>query len=336
MATNKHAQIRYNTLDKCFRNTGRNYTITDLLEECNRAIIDFDSNAEGIKKRQLFDDIRYMQSSQGWEIVLNENLKFGRKKIYRYLDTNFSISNQGLNEADANHLKAALVTLSRFIGLPQFDWIQDLSLRLEDSFGLTKKVHNIISFDENLYLKGKEFITELYDAIHYKKVLNVKYQNFKSNEPSLITLHPYYLKQYNNRWFLLGKNTDFDNLTNLALDRIEHIQETDIDYIDTDIDFEEYFEDIVGVTLSDDSVEKIILKVSAEAINYIITKPLHGSQKMKERSDEYAIIELNVIPNYELLSQILSFGEGIEIVEPQYLRDRLKERIDLMKNKYKN
>ena len=223
-----------------------------------------------------------MQSEQGWSIELEEGIKLNRKRVFRYLDLDFSISNRPLNEADANHLKAALITLSRFKGLPQFDWIEDLSLRLEDSFNLTKESINIISFDQNMYLKGIEYITELYNAIHYKRVLEIKYKNFRSDQPSNIIIHPYYLKQYNNRWFLFGKNKDYDNLTNLALDRIESIEESDIPYIESNIDFDEYFEDVIGVTISEDTVQKVRLKVSNDSINYIITKPLHGSQKIKQ------------------------------------------------------
>lgn len=335
MATNKHAQIRYNTLDKCFRNPGRNYTLEDLLEECNQAIFDFDPNSEGIKRRQLYDDLRYMESEQGWSIELADSLKQGRKRIYRYADTNFSISNQPLNEVDANHLKSALLTLSRFKGLPQFDWVEELSVRLDDSFNLTKDTQEIISFDENEYLKGKEHITQLYNAIHYKKVLNVEYKSFRSVEPRIFTIYPYYLKQYNNRWFLLGKDERFETLTNLALDRIVTIKETNKKFIETDIDFNEYFEDVIGVSVNEGMAEKVILKVSNASINYIKTKPLHGSQKIKEENDDFTWVELELIPNYELESQILSFGDNIEVVDPLSLREGLKERIELLLTKYK-
>ena len=108
LATNKHAQIRYNTLDKCFRNTGRKYSIDDLVEACNVAICEFTGKEEGIKKRQLYDDIRYMESEQGWAIEL-EKTKDGRKVFYRYEDPNFSISNKPINETEANQLKEALL-----------------------------------------------------------------------------------------------------------------------------------------------------------------------------------------------------------------------------------
>lgn len=70
MSTNKHAIIRYQTLDKCFRNTGRKYAIDDLVEACNQSIYDFNGKDDGIKKRQLYDDIRFMESEQGWGIEL--------------------------------------------------------------------------------------------------------------------------------------------------------------------------------------------------------------------------------------------------------------------------
>ncbi|MFD1315228.1 helix-turn-helix transcriptional regulator [Namhaeicola litoreus] len=334
MATNKHAQIRYNTLDKCFRNTGRNYTLDDLLEACNNAILDFDPAAEGIKRRQLFDDIRFMQSEQGWSIELNDELKFGKKKVYRYLDPTFSISQQPLSESDANHLKAALATLSRFKGTPQYDWIEELSLRLEDNFKLKNTDQNIISFEENPYLQGKEHITQLYNAIHYQKVLKITYKSFNNPEPIIFTLHPYHLKQYNNRWFLLGKDERFETLTNLALDRIEKIEETAQKYTPTDIDFEEYFDDVIGVSISEKPLQSVLLKVSPNAIHYIRTKPLHGSQKIRPQ-EEHFLVELNLIPNYELESCLLSYGENIEVLEPTMLRDNLKTRIEELYKNYK-
>ena len=336
MSTNKHAQIRYNTLDKCFRNSGKNYTIDMLLEACNSDIFEFDPSAEGIKKRQLYDDIRFMQSEQGWSIELNEELKIGKKRIYRYLDPAFSISQQPLNESDANLLKAALITLSRFKGLPQFDWVEELTLRLEDNFKLSSRNRDIISFEENEYLKGIEYITQLYNAIHYKKVLEIKYQSFKSSQAIVFNLHPYYLKQYNNRWFLLGQDANYKNLTHLALDRISAIKECDLKFKDTDIDFNEYFEDVVGVTVPDIETCKLVLKISNDAIKYITTKPIHGSQKIIEKQNEFTTVQLELKPNYELESILLSFGENVEVIEPETLRSKIRERIKSLLNFYED
>lgn len=332
MATNKHAQIRYNILDKCFRNPGRNYTLEKLLEECNQAIYEFDPGTQGIKKRQLYEDIRYMESEQGWSIELVEGIKLGRKRIYRYINTSFSISNQKLNEADANQLKAAIISLSRL----QYDWADELSVRLREEFKIADEPRKIIEFEENEFLEGKEYISDLYNAILYKKVLKIGYQSFKQEEPQIFKLSPYYLKQFNNRWFLFGQDESFSTLSNLALDRIKSIEEINQPYRDTEIDFKEYFEDVVGVTVPNEESVKVVLKVAPASIDYISTKALHGSQKIKERNGDYNIVELDVIPNYELISRLLSFGENIEILEPAALRNQIETRIRLMKNKYDN
>lgn len=332
MSTNKHAIIRYQTLDKCFRNLGRNYAIEDLVEECNKSIYEYTGKEEGIKKRQLYDDIRFMESEQGWNIELRK-VKDGRTVFYKYENSNFSISNQPLNETEANQLREALLTLERFKGLPQYNWINEINARLESTFNLKQKNDVIISFEQNEYLKGLEFIPILYNAILYKKVLSINYKSFNSDEEIAIIVSPYYLKQYNMRWFLFAKSKDYESISNLALDRIETVKENNQEYIETDIDFNEYFEDVVGVTIPSDKTENIVLKIDKSLISYIKTKPLHGSQKIKESVDNYEV-HLKLIPNYELETLILSFGEKIQVLEPMSLVEKVNGRINKMKDNY--
>jgi predicted DNA-binding transcriptional regulator YafY len=332
LSTNKHAIIRYQTLDKCFRNSGRNYAIEDLVRECNKSIYEYTGKEEGIKKRQLYDDIRFMESEQGWNVELKKE-KEGRKVFYKYENSKFSISNQPLNETEANQLREALLTLDRFKGLPQYNWINEINTRLESTFNLKQQNNVIISFEQNEYLKGLQFISELYNAILYKKVLNIEYKNFKTAEGATIIISPYYLKQYNMRWFLFGKSNEYETLTNLALDRIESIEARSQEYIGTDIDFNEYFEDVIGVTIPLAQIENIILKVDNSLIPYITTKPLHGSQKIKEQ-DNNIEVHLKLIPNYELETLILSFGEKIQVLEPTTLVQKVKDRINKMANNY--
>lgn len=332
MSTNKHAIIRYQTLDKCFRNSGRNYAIDDLVEECNKSIYEYTGKEEGIKKRQLYDDIRFMESEQGWSIELKK-FKDGRRVFYKYEDSNFSISNQPLNETEAIQLREALLTLDRFKGLPQYNWINEISARLESSFNLKQKDEIIISFEQNEYLRGLQFIPELYNAILYKKVISITYKSFNSEEGFSITISPYYLKQYNMRWFLFGKSDKYETISNFALDRIEKIASTNEDYIVTNIDFNEYFEDIIGVTIPSDKIENIILQVDKTLIPYITTKPLHGSQKIKEIENNFEV-HLKLIPNYELETLILSFGEKLQVLEPRILLEKVTERIKKMNNNY--
>jgi len=273
-----------------------------------------------------------MESEQGWNIELKK-MKDGRTVFYKYENSNFSISNQPLNETEANQLREALLTLDRFKGLPQYNWINEINARLESSFNLKQKEEIIISFEQNEYLRGLEFIPELYNAILYKKVLNIGYKSFNSVEVKSITISPYYLKQYNMRWFLFGKSEDYETITNLALDRIESLVPENKNYITPNIDFNEYFEDVIGVTIPADKIEDVVLKVDKKLISYITTKPLHGSQKIKEMGNNFEV-HLKLIPNYELETLILSFGEKMQVLEPITLVENIKQRINKMKNNY--
>mgnify|MGYP000674512180 CR=1 FL=1 len=334
MATNKHAIIRYQALDRCFRNTARRYYIDDLIEACNQALYEFEGVEEGVKRRQIYDDIRFMESEQGYSIPL-EKIRDGKRVFYRYSDPNFSINKEPLNEAEAEQLKEALLTLNRFKGMPQFEWVNEMITRLQSSFNLVKTDKQIIEFEHNPFLQGLEHITNLYYAISYEKVLVIRYQGFKQEKEDQFYFHPYYLKQYNNRWFVFGLHEELGKIANLALDRIKYIEEVRQQYKPTDIDFEEYFEDVVGVTIPDDGeVQKILLSVDLSLFAYIESKPIHGSQKIKERKDDSALIELELIPNYEFESLILSYGSKIKILEPVELAKRMKNSAEQIKLNY--
>jgi predicted DNA-binding transcriptional regulator YafY len=333
MATNKNATIRYQTLNRCFRNPGRKYYIDDLIEACNDSLLDIDPSSTGIKRRQLLDDIKFMRDSQGFDAPI-ESLRDGKKAYYRYSDLSFSINNQPLNEKEAGQLKEALLTLSRFKGIPQFEWVDEIKTRLEASFQL-KSREKVIEFEENPFLKGKEHIGILYDAIVNKQILEIQYHPFNKLEPIKIILNPYFLKQYNSRWFLFGRNEEFNTISNLPLDRIIEINETQMHFTDSDTwDFEEFFEDVVGVTVKQNiEPEKIILKISKQLWPYIESKPIHGSQKVKVKNDENVIIELTLQINYELTSVIFAFGEDVKVVAPEELKSIIKNKAEaLLKN----
>jgi predicted DNA-binding transcriptional regulator YafY len=334
MSTNKHATIRYHALDQCFRNPGRRYYIEDLVAACNSALYEFTGGSDGVKKRQIFDDIRFMESEQGWSIAL-DRIKEGKRVYYRYADTSFSIKNQPLNEMEANQLKETLMLLSRFKGMPQFDWMDEMIVRLQSAFKLAETSSEVVGFEQNPYLKGLEYFSEAFNAIIYHKTLLIRYKSFKQEKVSELIFHPYYLKQYNNRWFLFGWNHGKALISNLALDRIEDIQHSNEKFEkNNSIDFEEFFEDVIGVSVPlGQQPEKVILKVTDTLWPYIQTKPLHGSQKLLAKSDGVHVIELNVIVNYELSALLFSMGEELKVLEPAELSERIQNKAkSLIKN----
>jgi predicted DNA-binding transcriptional regulator YafY len=334
MSVNKYAFIRYKVLDRCFRNPGRMYFIEDLIDECNLVLTDYDPNCSGISRRTIFNDIEFMESEFGWSVPLGR-YTVGKRCYYRYYELGFSITNQPLNMVEADQLKSALIIMSRFSGVPQFEWVDELIPQLEAQFDLKKREHAVISFESNQYLKGKEHLSILFDSINNEQVLHINYKDFKSKEPYAFNFHPYYLKQYNSRWFVFGRHHEFENSTwNLALDRIISIESTSRKYIKTDIDWEEYFDDFIGVSKPFNAdIEKIELLFSSSLSPYIKTKPIHPSQIEKE-SEEGLHIKIQVIPNFELEQLILSFGEGVKVVQPEFLKNKISQRIKSANNHY--
>lgn len=337
MSVNKNALIRYKVLDSCFRNHAKKYFIEDLIDECSNVLAELNSNSNGISRRQIFQDILFMESSEGWSIELEKN-RLGKRIYYRYVNPKYSINNMPLNELEINHLKSAMDILSQFKGMPQFEWMNETLPKLQHrtTKGLNEKT--IIEFDSNQYLKGIENLGVIYNAIYYKKVLLIKYFPFEATEAFDIIIHPYYLKQYNNRWFLYGYNPVKNKYDwNLALDRIKSIEELNEQYqINDTIDWQEYFEDIVGVTKPENAkVENVVLLFKGKTGHYVESKPIHGSQKLKRIDSSTVEVNLNVVINYELERLILSYADSVQVLKPKSLIDSMIEKTKMAIAQYK-
>ncbi len=331
MSTNKFALIRYKILDSCFRNYGRRYFIDDLIVECSKVLQEISGESAGISRRQIFDDISFMESSEGWQIELVRK-KDGRKVYYQYTDSTFSINNMPLNEIEIHHLSSIIDSLSQFKGMPQFEFLNEILPKLKQGIDIKNTSLKIMEFDTNEFLKGIENLGILYNSIFYQKVLHIAYKPFENELPFEIEFHPYYLKQYNNRWFLFGYNPEVNKYDwNLAIDRIESIQEiSNKDYqINNEIDWQEYFEDMIGVTKPfGGKLEDIVLHFYGKTGKYMETKPLHGSQKSSWIDDNTFEVRLKLMVNYEFERLILSYADNVTIIQPSSFADSIKNRLE--------
>jgi predicted DNA-binding transcriptional regulator YafY len=270
-----------------------------------------------------------MESTEGWSIEL-ERHRDGRKVYYRYADLSFSINKMPLNEIEINQLKDTIDLLSQFKGMPQFEWMNELIPKLKQGMASNKSTGTVMEFESNEFLKGIELLGPLYNAIFYKKVLKVSYQTFENDTPFDVMIHPYFLKQYNNRWFLFGYNPEKDKYDwNLAIDRIISFKEIHHSFLEnTDIDWNEYFDDIIGVTKpAEAEVEKVVLQFTGLTAKYIETKPIHGSQKPKWLDKNTLEIRLKIILNYEFERFVLSYADNVKVIEPDKLRNTVTYRL---------
>ncbi len=341
MATNKHAMIRYQALDACFSNKYKRFYIEDLIDACNKALEDFYISKEDpindveyyVKRRTIFSDIAYMESSKGWNAPIKRYYD-GRKCYYRYEDENFSINKKDFSDDELDKIYEALIMLNRFNGEAGFDWVSEFIANFEDKLGRKKNETPVIGYEKNPFLTGLDNLSVLYNYIVNKQVVKITYRHFTQGE-MVHFMHPYYLKQYNNRWFLFGiSERDKEHLTNLPLDRIVNIAPVHMEYIpNTNYNFEEYFEDVVGVSVPwSGEPEEVVLQFSKKQYPYVETKPLHPSQSVLDK--ENRIIRLEVFLTKELEALILSFGDQVEVLKPASLRETLKQKAANMSEKY--
>ncbi len=334
MPINKNANIRYRALDRCFRDPRKEYYMADLIKACEEALISYNFEG-GVSRRQIFDDINFMESDAGYSIELDRH-RNGKKVYYRYHDTDFSINQQPISKAEAQQLQQAVVTLTRFRGLPQYEWIEEVITNLEHRFNLDGKSVGVVCFEQNRLLKGLENLGPLIDAATEHKVLKINYRNYKNGGRDMVFIfHPYYIKQFNNRWFAFGRNDATGQISNLALDRIEHIElMNEISFIvNENIDFDHYFDNIIGVTIPDEpEVKTVIFRTTPNRYPYISSKPIHPSQRIVDRKK--CILRIDVAINNELEQKMLSFGPDIEVLEPESLRKKMMKHVEAAYKKY--
>ena len=334
MATNKHAMIRYQALDRCFSNRYKRYYIEDLVEECNKAIYEFTGSLDGVKKRTIFSDISYMESPQGWNAPIKRVYE-GKRCYYVYEEENFSINKKDLSEAELETIDEALVMLNRFKGVEGFDWVDEFVTNFEDKLGRKKNEVPVIGYQKNPFLRGIENLSVIYNYIVNRQVLKITYEHFVKGK-MVHVVHPYYLKEYNNRWFLFGiteQKRDF--LISLPLDRMVDIEPMHIEYIpNKNFNFEEYFEDVVGVSVPmSGTPDKVVLKFEKSRFPYVVTKPLHPSQSIIDKDE--CMVKIEVHQNSELNALIFSFGDQVEVLAPDSLRNQFKAKINKLSEKYK-
>ena len=324
MPTNKNAAIRYQTLDKCFRDRRHRYYMEDLIDKCEEAIYYY-NGVGGVSRRQIFEDIKFMESETGWSVPL-ERKQDGRRVYYRYRDPDFTINAQPLTEDEARQLRSVIITLRRFRGLPSNAWVDEVISNLEWRFGLRGKQENMIGFEQNPYLRGLNLLPDIIDAATSHQAVRITYRNYKNcDEEYTVVVHPWYIKQYNNRWFLMAYDAEADRISNYALDRIQNFNvEEDVAYIpNKEVDFEHYFDDVFGVTIPPSDVEKIrvLLQFSKKQYPYIVSKALHHSQEIVDAENRILAVEER--PTYEFTQLILSFGFDVKVLEPEPFKQEI-------------
>lgn len=319
MPLNKNQQIRAQILDECLSNMVKWHSVDNLLDKVNDYLVQ-EAGLEPISRRTLYTDLERLQHPDLYNAELEKKV-VNRKMFYRYKDPHFSIRHSPITPQQHTELQHILQGLERLSSFPFGEWLDSLRTNHNWISGETYFGPPVIGMDHNPDLQGIQFFTQAFQAITHQQVLSIAYRDFAGKKYNYI-FHPYYLKQYNQRWFLIGCNdAEPDAIWNLALDRIQSMEISPDNYLPADIDFEDYFYDVIGVTHHEDAtVQTILLRFSEDSLPYVLTKPLHPTQKKRKVNGE-VLIQIKVKPNYELFSVLRSFGKNVEVLEPATVRE---------------
>ena len=355
MPANKNAMTRYMILDELLSNRYHDYSLDDLTNEVSRRLSELYSDTKGIVRRTIEKDINYLEYEgpfmaeieRRWIPCVNSNGKTTQKKCLRYKDPSFSIFRKALSDDEKHLLKEAFSLLGQFDGLPNLEALEALrqSLQIPDK----SSSNPIISFTKNP-LENSNLLGELFTAISQKQVIEIQYHTFAAPDNfRQIDFHPYLLKEYNRRWFVIGAADTDGKILNFSLDRIDKIVPlTTRNYIEPSEDLLERFEDIIGVTYLDESpIYQIIFWANEKEKNYIKTKPIHESQRnLTGENDELLRIENPTLKdgaffridckyNYELIRELSSFGDGLIVLTPSEIREEIIKRVKDMAVSYR-
>ena len=256
-----------------------------------------------------------------------------RTKVFSYQDRNFTIIPYLANEmTDGEYfsLAKAVDKLKDVLSEQTFDEVRfSVMSRVESDYG---KGAQCVSYEDNRLLKGRQFLPLIYNAIKEKQVLHVRYKTFDRPEYDF-DFHPYLLKQYNERWFAFGFNPEAGKCYyNVPLDRLVSAPVPNGHYEESiPENYSDYFNSIIGVTKYDETLqEHIVIKIDEiRTWGRVTTKPLM-SQKIEKEFDlesGFGLITLDVFPNKELVSKILSLGTNVEVLSPPSIRQMLKKAI---------
>jgi len=333
MPVNRNALIRYQTLDNCLRNRRRRWTLDDLIEACSEALYEYEGIAKGVSRRTVQMDLQMMRSEK---LGYNAPIVVLEKKYYTYEDSNYSITNIPLTDSDLHKLKEVSEILRQFKGFEHFKELSGMVQRLEDKIR-TARTHqvSIIDFEKNDNLKGLEYLETIYQAILQQQCLEITYQSFRAKAAQTFVFHAYLLKEYRNRWFVLGTKNKDKKEQLLALDRIVKLDASDEWYsCATQTDMSQYFKDVIGVTVTQTEPVLVTLWLDNYSAPYVLTKPLHHSQQVIATREDGVIITLTVQLNYELEREILGFGETVRVLAPDSLQRRIQHKIRRMAEVY--
>lgn len=333
MPKNKDAYSRYRIIDSALRKMG--YVKTKELADLCSEKLGIPISSRTIQKD--IDDLKFDTS-----LNLNVPIKYcNSRKAHYYPDNVESIFPAiELQEEELNALIFYAKSLTRNKHHKIF---KDITVAIEKVLDAaiispeTKELfqnNSIIQTEEIPNIKGSDLIQVIIRAIKNNKKITFNYQKFGDSEVKNRKMTPILLKEDKHLWYIIGQLEDKPQPTTFALDRMSELKIIDEKYSPIPFDAETYFKHSFGITVYDAEPEEIILSFVPSQGNYIKTLKIHNTQREVLDDDNEYRISIKVIPTYEFYEKLLSYGDFVKVISPDFVVKKHKDRLERALKKY--
>lgn len=324
MAVNKSAFQRYRIIDRCIRNSVKPFpSKQELKSACEEEL--FGTSAVHICDSTIEKDLRYMR------VEHDAPIKFNRlNNGYYYSDETYSLDQMPLTDSDVDAIKMATNILSQFKNTSLFEQFEVAIDKIVNRVTISNDVQDVdiekyVQFETVQKIEGNEHLENILKAIKSQKVIQFGYQSYQSKIAKIRRVHPYLLKEYRNRWYLIGKSELKDKILTFGLDRVYDLDLLSQEFTrDSDFSADHFFKHAIGITTSNEVPVNLKIKTNEVLSKYLLSQPLHHSQVFIGEEKGSFEFSYYLLITYELRMQLLGFGADLKVIEPQRLIDEIK------------
>lgn len=338
MPANKYALLRFRVIDRCLTNRFRPYpALEDLKYACEEAL--YGSSNERISLSTIEKDLKAMRTEE--ELGYFAPIRYSRvHNGYYYDQEGYTISDISLSDEEQDAIKLAASTLFQFRDVAMFKDFGSAIRKIFDRMNISPEIQDEavdrhVQFETTPEAEGTDLLPELLRAIKHRQEVVFRYQSFIDGTETERTLQPFLLKEYRNRWYVIGRDVERNATRTFGLDRIGNLTVTDRFFkTDEDFDPERLFKHSFGITAGGQPVD-VTLRFGKRQGLFIRSQQLHPTQKVISEDDSGVTVRISVIPSTELTMTVLSFGSDVEVIAPIELREEIGRTLKQASGLYK-
>ncbi|QNM84578.1 WYL domain-containing protein [Polaribacter pectinis] len=288
---------------------------------------------------QYVHDYNFPSKEQIIDYLADKDLEVSSRTLDRYFariraDFGIEISYNSLEKGYFIDEEKS-VKVSSFFKFLEIIQVADIfSNSLKDS----NKILEYVSFDDSTNFIGIENLKDILLAIKQEKEIDFIHENFEKNSKKKYIITPLILKEYLNRWYVVGAINEDNEIRTFGIDRISNIEITNLSTKKRENYTEklEKFKHTVGLTYWEGDPVNVSLLVDELHVKYMRSLPLHQSQViLPKNKDNKHQVNFYIYPNYEFMTQILKIGAEVEVLSPKHLRDDIVRMLEASLKNYK-